>query len=291
MDVHNYCQFFTTAIDQQYQLLSERCLEFMEDNAHEVIQGTEFTSLPLQAVTMFFSSSNLEVRELDLFVAVLKWSKDQLQSKNVTQEDIQKVLNLIRYPLMQPSDLLEKVRPSNLADPDLYKAAIEYHLMPKNFIGQHEQIKLRDFYFNFYEAPDMQVSYSPKGTLITRVDGKVKEGSEGGITATVIPISEHQPILFKVCVKNSDDYDESIIELLVSFHDEKVPKGSAKIINKIRLDNLPLGKEVDGLFAVRGERMLMQVGDNVAATAVKGKELTICICMNLCGDQLQFTRL
>jgi len=289
LDVHNYCSFFRIAVEKQFQILSQRCLEFMEENAYEIIKGTEFTSLPFEAMTMFVSSSNLEVRELDLFIAVLQWSCAKHQKGNLTEEEFQKLLKLIRYPLMQVSDLLEKVRPTNMADADLYRAALEYHLMPESYTGPAEQIKIREFYFDFYEAPDMQVSYTPKGTLITRVDGKTEEDSVGGITATIVPINEQQPVLFKVCVKNSDI--DSIIKLLVTFKDEIAPEGSHKPFSRIRIDNLPIGKEVDGLFAVKGDTMLMKIGDNVASTSVRGKQLFICISMNCCGDQLQFTRM
>ncbi|XP_065886966.1 BTB/POZ domain-containing protein 9-like [Dysidea avara] len=286
LDVHNYCRFFTIAVEKQFQILSQRCLEFMEENAHEVIRGTEFNSLPFQALTMFFSSSNLEVREVDLFFAIMEWSKQQ--KDNLLEEDAQKMFKLIRYPLMQVSDLLEKVSPTNMADPDLYKAALEYHLMPENFTGSPEQTEVREFYFDFYEAPDMQVSHTPKGTLITHVDGGVEEDSEVGITATTAPINEQQPILFKVCVKNSNI--DSVIKLLVNFKDETAPEGSRKPFSRIRIDNLPIGKEVDGLFSVNGDVMIMKIGENVAATSVRGKELGICVSMNCCGDQLQFTR-
>ena len=288
LDVHNYCRFFRISVEKQFQILSQRCLENMEENAYEVIKGTEFTTLPFEAMTMFVSSSNLEIREVDLFFAVLEWSCEKHKKGHLTEEEFQKLLKLIRYPLMQVSDLLERVRPTNMADSDLYRAALEYHLMPENFIGPPEQIEIREFYFDFYEAPDMQVSYSPKGTLITRVDSKPTEDSPSGITATIVPINQQKPILFKVCVKNSNI--DSIIKLLVTFKDETAPEGSRKPFSRIRIDNLPVGKEVDGLFAVDGDRMFMKIGENVAATSVRGKQLCICISMNCCGDQLQFTR-
>ena len=56
---------------------------------------------------------------------------------------------------------------------------------------------------------------------------------------------------FKVCVKQSG-YDESLVFVIKQ--------------NKIVIDNLPMKKEVDGLIVVRCDRMIMQVGDNIAAT-------------------------
>ena len=40
----------------------------------------------------------------------------------------------------------EKVHPTNMADPDLYKAALEYHEIDK-FDGPKGQLQLRNIYF------------------------------------------------------------------------------------------------------------------------------------------------
>jgi len=41
--------------------------------------------------------------------------------------------------------LIEKVHPTNMADPDLYRAALKYYETDK-FDGPEEQLKLRKFY-------------------------------------------------------------------------------------------------------------------------------------------------
>jgi len=62
--------------------------------------------------------------------------------------------------------LVEKVQPTNIADPDLYKAALDYHETDK-FDGPKEQIMVRAFYFEFDRVHGLVIEQTPKGTIIT----------------------------------------------------------------------------------------------------------------------------
>jgi len=97
----------------------------MENNAGSIVQSSWFGLLPFCVLTTLLKSSNLEVRELDLFLAVVEWCKQQKDT--ITDDDVKSLFQQIRYPLIQKDDLIEKVHPTNMADPDLYKAALEYH--------------------------------------------------------------------------------------------------------------------------------------------------------------------
>ena len=103
-----------------------------------------FHSLPLPATCAFLNSSDLDVWKLDLFMVLVKWHK---QHKNtISSDDVKSLFQQIRYPLIKKNDLIEKVHPTNMADPDLYKAALEYHEIDK-FDGPKGQLQLRNIYF------------------------------------------------------------------------------------------------------------------------------------------------
>ena len=72
-------------------------------------------------------SSNLEIREIDLFLAVARWHEHQEQV--LSADDKKQIFWLIRYPLMTSTDLLRKVKPSQLVDENLHTAALEYTFM------------------------------------------------------------------------------------------------------------------------------------------------------------------
>ena len=84
-------------------------------------------------ILAFVKSYNLEIREVDLFLAVARWyehQEDILSADDVlSADDKKRIFWLIRYPLMTSTDLLRKVKPSQLVDENLYTAALEYIFM------------------------------------------------------------------------------------------------------------------------------------------------------------------
>ena len=72
---------------------------------------------------------------------------------------------------------MEKVSPTALVDQHLYKEALNYQLSSScKFKGPADQMKLRQYYFNFYAfySTGMFIKQDPKGTLITRRKGVSK---------------------------------------------------------------------------------------------------------------------
>ena len=63
------------AIEHQLDSLLRTCLNVIENNIEEITDGSWFGTLPLSVLTMLVKSSCLEVRELDLFLAVVEWCK------------------------------------------------------------------------------------------------------------------------------------------------------------------------------------------------------------------------
>ena len=199
LDIHsNFNSIITFAVEQQLDLLLTQCQDFMEVNAGKVINSPWFNTLPLHIILAFVKSSNLEVKEVDLFLAVARWYKHQ--EDVLSADDRKQVFQLIRYPLMSLTDLLEIVRPTQLADQNLYTAALEYNCMDMSEISKSEfpqdQLTVRRYYFNFSSPPGLVIEHTAKGTVITAT-----ENSRLCSMAKIYP-TEAKPVKFKFDVKN-----------------------------------------------------------------------------------------
>ncbi|XP_065887350.1 uncharacterized protein [Dysidea avara] len=124
------------ANDRKCEQLLERCVEFMCASASDVIRDPNFTKLPDRVILDFCKSSDLNVSELDLFLAVVGWQKHNKKAKAV----IKNIFREIRYPLISNIDLVTKVGPTGLADSNLYTAALEYHVAAGQYKGPLSQL-------------------------------------------------------------------------------------------------------------------------------------------------------
>ena len=127
------------ANDRNCEELLDQCVEFMCASASDVIRDPNFTKLPDRIILDFCKSSDLNVSELDLFLAVARWQKHNKKAKTV----IKNIFREIRYPLISNVDLVTKVGPTGLADPILYTAALEYHVAAGQYKGPSNQLMER----------------------------------------------------------------------------------------------------------------------------------------------------
>ena len=99
-------------------------------------------------ILAFVKSYNLEVREVDLFLAVPRWHEHQ--EDVLSADDKKQIFWLIQYPLMTLTDLLGKVKPSQLVDQNLYTAALEYNFMDTTEIYKSDIRQCAKVFFNFF---------------------------------------------------------------------------------------------------------------------------------------------
>ena len=270
LDVHsNFSSVITFAIEHQLDLLFKQCLEFMEINADEVIQSLEFNTLPLRMILAFVKSSNLEVREIDLFLAVAKWLEHQ--ENEISADDKEQVLQLVRYPLISLDDLLKKVRPSKLADQTLYTAALEYNNLPMSDICEsefsREQLTLRKYYFNFSSSPGLLIKHTAKGTVITLT----KDTDENLLTMAEICPTTEKPVRFKI-----ENYGLGSIML----------GGYYKTVlysNSVYCGNREMGEE--GIIMLRDNFLTTMIGHNHNMMRVPVQNEDTCvICIFMRGN-------
>jgi len=140
LDCSNAISIATFACERNCSQLLDSCLKYMCVNASDIVHDPDFIELPHEVVLALCKSSDLNVSEIDLFLAVNKWQQhNQKIAKAVTKN----IFREIRYPLISSIDLVRKVAPTNMADPSLYTAALEYHIDASLYRGPISQLVSR----------------------------------------------------------------------------------------------------------------------------------------------------
>ena len=270
----------TLAIRYQLDSLLDVCVTHIEIHIEEVIDCSWFGSLPLSVLTVLVKSSNLEVRELDLFLAVAEWCKQQ---HNGNDDDIKPLFKQIRYPLIPRSHLIEKVLPTNMADPDLYKAALEYHDTDK-FDGSEDQLKLRRYYFDFEPTDDdndddIRIEHTAKGTLITNDGPATFVTCEAGVRLRYLC-----DIPFTFCLKSCQNKHRTLLKLYDIFDSDQENRAEENVVD------LPIGEEVQGVISHERDEVKAQIGDVVLYTNSPSDECCEFSIKLYIGDQVHILR-
>ena len=162
-----------------------------------------------------------------------------------------------------------------MADPDLYKAALEYHNTDK-FDGPENQLTPRRFYFNFEPMEDdIRMEHTAKGTLLTN------DGPATFVTCVAeVFFKNALRIPFTFCLNSCRDQQKTLIKLYDINHDVVSTKNVVK---------LPIGEKVEGVISHGVDVIVANIGD---------VELSVSACGELCefgirlyiGDQVQILR-
>ena len=141
LSVDNIVSVAILATDRNCEQLQKCCQRFIGANISEVARHPNFMALPYAVILEVCKSSdfNVDVNEIDLFMAVAEWYKHQTLSKTAANRIFQE----IRYPLISKDDLMDKVKPTKLASVRLYTAALEYHHNPGKYDGPSKQVEQR----------------------------------------------------------------------------------------------------------------------------------------------------
>ena len=274
LDVNcNFSSIITFAVEHQLDLLFKQCFGFMEINADKVIHTLEFNTLPLRMMLALVKSSNLEVREIDLFLAVVKWLEHQ--ENNIPADDKKQVLQLIRYPLIVLDDLLKKVRPSKLADQTFYTAALEYNNLPMSEICESEfskdQLTVRKYYFNFLPSPGLLIEHTAKGTVITLTEDTPDESL---LTMAEICPTAEKPVRFEV-------YTE--LRKLRGWHGSITLGGYCKIVYTNSVQCCDDRKVEEGSIMLRDNVLTTKIGYKTMEVHVQNEDMCM-MCIFIAGQ-------
>eukprot|EP01127_Copromyxa_protea_P019943 TRINITY_DN6574_c0_g1_i1.p1 TRINITY_DN6574_c0_g1~~TRINITY_DN6574_c0_g1_i1.p1 ORF type:complete len:718 (-),score=123.93 TRINITY_DN6574_c0_g1_i1:89-2242(-) len=89
--------------------------------SRQIIRDDRWPTIPKQLLIKILESSEFEVPEVDLFLALTLWY-------NVNRSG--DVFSKIRYGCISRTDLIQKVKPTGLADTEKFLSALDYHSNP-----------------------------------------------------------------------------------------------------------------------------------------------------------------
>ena len=283
LNIENCCAIASFAYGKKFDVLVERCLAFMYPNAYKIVKEASFKSLPSDLLLKFCQSSDLHVREIHLFLAVVKWCEHQKAS--ITDDTIRNVFQEIRYPLISVSDLLENVRPTKLADSTLYTAALEFHLMPSQYDGPKTQLvrrKLRDF--NVVNLTTNAIMINEDGPLVSIT--KISTNGWNGLCAIQMILTEQHPVKFKF-ILNKSNSDRSGIQLVVrSCLESNLSAGAYS--GGIDGNGFTIGEEVDGMVTLNGSRITTTIGHRTMVTTKQHDTIYLCVHLYYSSNSVSF---
>ncbi|XP_068141376.1 LOW QUALITY PROTEIN: BTB/POZ domain-containing protein 9 [Drosophila tropicalis] len=117
--LNNVCMILDAARLYNLEELTQVCLMFMDRNAADLLHHDSFKMLSKESLEEVLRRDCFFAPEVEIFLAVWKWSR-----YNPTV-DIKSVVDFVRLPLMNLEDLLQKVRPSGILEPDKILDAID----------------------------------------------------------------------------------------------------------------------------------------------------------------------
>ena len=283
LDITNIVDIALFANNSNFPCLFESCLSFMYHNADTVARDASFTRLSSDIVLKFCKSSELKIKEVVLFLAVDQWYKNQDQA---TEEAVvEEIFREIRYPLISEVDLVNLVRPLKMANPDLYTAALEYHLVPDKYQGPPNQLTKR----RYITKPIKYISFnnvivSDKTNSITSTN---YYGFNNGICAVLVDPTEQQPVCFRVVIQYVNHYSH-ICFVTRSYNTRNPSFQGDDFADGVKLSDLCLKQEIDGIISVKGNSFVTTV-NGTRTTTRKGILTYICVHMKKECDEFQFS--
>ena len=273
LDNKKFYSIINIAVNKKFDHLLEHCLTFMHANANELVHSSNFSSLPPDVVLKVCQSSDLDIKEIDLFLALVEWHSHK--KSEVSEDVIESIFQEVRYPLISRDDLYDKVRPTKMADSNLYTAALEYHLFPKKYDGPLTQITSRlgvvqKVAFTNLTPNTVTMSELPSGTVFTKVG---KSAWNGMCVAEVHPTNQY-PVHFKFCLEFCSSYNG--IRLAV----QSCPLKNIVISSPVdvTVDGLAVNQEADGYIAIDGNLITTTIGERVMKTT-KQDAVYLCLYM------------
>ena len=283
LDIENCCTIATFANNKKFDSLLEKCLTFMYSHAYIVIQSTAFKSLPSEIMIKFCQSSDLCVRELQLFLSLVEWY--QHQKKELTDDAVKSVFQQIRYPLISVSDLLEKVRPTKCADLTLCTSALEFYHMPSTYDGPKIQLVGRKFILDFvnYTTSTMIIDTNVTSVSIT----KTSSDNWNGLCAAQIYLTEQQPVHFSFLLTRSH-LDHSGIQIAVrSCSENNLSAGNSS--GGIDGGGFTVGNKVNGVITLKGNKITTTIGNKSMYTKKQHDTIYLCIYLYYCNNSVTFS--
>ncbi|VDM54020.1 unnamed protein product [Angiostrongylus costaricensis] len=126
------------------QQLAKLCLEIIDKNTYDALNGEGFTDIDLDTLCAVLARDTLRIREAQLFQAVVRWSSEECARRGLeaTTENRRAVLGhavqLIRFPLMTVEEFAQSAGETQsglLTDREVVNLFLYFTVNPKPSIG------------------------------------------------------------------------------------------------------------------------------------------------------------
>eukprot|EP01103_Thecamoeba_quadrilineata_P007941 TRINITY_DN17758_c0_g1_i1.p1 TRINITY_DN17758_c0_g1~~TRINITY_DN17758_c0_g1_i1.p1 ORF type:complete len:489 (+),score=79.48 TRINITY_DN17758_c0_g1_i1:60-1469(+) len=133
----NVCQLLQMASNFNHSDLYEQCVDRILKHAPIAFHSPSFQELSEENVILLIKNDLLELNELQVFQAIVKWAKAAIhedeednssgRDHNLLKEKLANIFPLIRFPLMKGTELSEEVEPLGLVPESYLLEAYRYH--------------------------------------------------------------------------------------------------------------------------------------------------------------------
>jgi len=107
------------ALQFNLEHLVERCEAFVLRHASQTFAQSSFEVLPEEEVCRLLNEDDLQIQEVDAFLAVLRWGKAR-HGSNLSQHQLKdrlsNLMQYIRFPMMDGRQLAETVEPTEVVE-------------------------------------------------------------------------------------------------------------------------------------------------------------------------------
>lgn len=126
LNINNVCLIYDMANMFSLISLCQVCKDFIDRNALDILHGENFLSLSQTSVKDLICRDSFCAPEIEIFNAIVSWAEHN------TGHDPTPILEVVRLPLMNMHELLNKVRPTKLVSPDAILDAIKVQTECRN---------------------------------------------------------------------------------------------------------------------------------------------------------------
>lgn len=115
--------------------LESRCLEYVQQRPSEVLQGDRIFKLSEGCLLTLIQTEELNMRELEVFNAVVRWGKGQLTDDSL-KDRLAPLMESVRFPLMSGEELAQQVVPTGLVRSELMLEALQAKFLKELPVGR-----------------------------------------------------------------------------------------------------------------------------------------------------------
>jgi len=278
LDVKSFFPIVAIACNKKFDQLLEQCMQFMYTNASVITEDPRFNTLSHEVIFEFCKSSELSIKEIDLFLAVNQWY--QSNKAELPEAIVESIFQQIRYPLISKADLYDKVRPTKMADSSLYIAALEYHLFPGKFDGLSSQVAKRETSYDHVQMESLFTNLTPKTITMTETPSgtiftKTGKSAWNGLCVAKVQPTEQQPVHFKIHIDSRTSYCGIRLSVQSCLLDDFVINSPIGM----NVDTLNTGQENDGTISISGNTVTTTIGGGVMTIQKKSDPIFLCVYM------------